>query len=93
MIERLYIKEILNLLPYSDRRSVIKLLRNKGVLILCDAGSNRQFVIKSEFEKAMNKNCFTQYHNTRTEKLNIYKPQGEYEKEFLSILQNINTTL
>jgi hypothetical protein len=99
MSERIYIPQIQKELQYRDRRSAQKWCRNNNVRILSDIGSNRQFVLIKEFVIAINnchfKGCgignshekyFTQYNNAGN--ANKYKPQGEYEKNFLTHLQN-----
>lgn len=54
--ERLYIKNLQNELLYFDPRSVRRWCRNHNVRILTDVGSNRQFVIRDEFEKEKKSN-------------------------------------
>ena len=74
--------------------------------ILSDVGSNKQFVLKEEFEMAKSKNYYkrpgvinasinflSQSRNNNTDKAKGYKPQGEYEKQFLSIFTNLIPTL
>jgi len=102
MIERIHISEIQGMLHYKDRRSVRRWCRNNGIRILCDIGSNRQYVLKEEFEIAKNKiyyttqSCFksiaqllSQNQNINIEKANEYKPIGKNEMNFLNSLQNI----
>ncbi len=116
MFERIYIKELTTKLNCKDIRSVKRWCDKNGVAMLCDAGSNKKYVIKEEFEeKYMSQsvqyiqrkygnsklpeflqstlNVFSEYQQVRREKTKEYKPQGEYEKEFLSILQNLTPTL
>lgn len=94
--ERLYIKDIQKELHYRDRRSVRRWCRNNNVRILSDIGSNKQFVLREEFERQKSKNYnnkpsdrkFTKTNHTyinNVQKGIGYQPQGEYEKEFLSI--------
>jgi hypothetical protein len=102
MVERIYISEIQTMLHYKDRRSVRRWCRNNGIRILCDIGSNRQYVLKEEFEIAKNKvyntnqngfkslvQLLSQKKNINAEKVNEYKPIGKYEISFLNCLQNI----
>ena len=102
MTERIYIQEIQNELQYKDRRSVIRWCKNNNVQIFSYTGSYKKFVLKDEFEKAL----FKHYHKHSVNinsAMNIYSknrnqtvkyiPQGEYEKEFLSIFTNIIATL
>lgn len=97
MAERIYISYIQSELRYKDRRSVRRWCRNNIVRIFSDIGSNKQYVLKDEFEMAKNRNSliniFSQNRNNNTEKKRVYKPQGEYEKAFLSIFTNIIQTL
>lgn len=96
-MERLYIQEIQKELQYRDRRSVRRWCRNNNVRLFSDVGSNKQYVLKDEFEIAKNRNSsmnfFSQKKNKNTEKVMEYKPQGEYEKAFLSIFTNLIATL
>jgi hypothetical protein len=100
--ERLYIKDIKKELPYRDRRSITRWCRNNDVRILSDAGSNKQFVLRYEFEKAKTKNYFvrlgvinssmkflSQNRTRRNDTVGGYNVKGEYEKEFLSIFTNL----
>ncbi|NVN95994.1 MAG: hypothetical protein HXX18_12000 [Bacteroidetes bacterium] len=85
MFDRLYIKELQIKLQYKDRRSVRRWCRNNGVRILSDLGSNRQFVLKDEFENSLNKiyslNPISAENNKEE-----YIPKGTIESDFLSIL-------
>ena len=100
--ERLYIKDIQKELHYRDRRSVRRWCSNSNVRILSDAGSNKQFVLRDDFEKAKTKHYYTrpgvinsskkffsQNRNNQSETVKGYRPLGEYEKEFLSIFTNL----
>jgi hypothetical protein len=94
-MERLYIKDISKELNYQDRRTIQKWCKNNHVRILCDIGSNRQFVLKEEFTDAINKlydikNKSEKYflQNIKTKKEKEYQPIGEHEKNFLIHLQN-----
>lgn len=106
MHERIYIPELKSLLPYKKLVTIRKWCLNNGVRILCDIGSNKLFVLRSEFESAIRRNnfqssqkisstmrVFSELQIIKDEKAKRYKPQGEYEKEFLSILQNLDPTL
>jgi hypothetical protein len=88
--ERIYVAEIQKILHYIDRRSVRKWCHNHLVRILSDLGSNKQFVIKDEFERATNMIHQTSYRRDRKKyhtKNGEYIPKGEIEKMFLSTLQ------
>jgi hypothetical protein len=102
MIERLYIQDIQKELQYRDRRSVRRWCCNNGIRLLSDFGSNKQFVLRDEFEKAKNKsyyisavainsslNVFSQNCNNKADKLKQYIPKGENEKKFLSIFTSL----
>ena len=100
--ERLYIEDLQKELHYHDRRSVRRWCRNNNVWILSDVGSNKQFVLRFEFEKAKTKNYYLrpgvinssmefllQNRTRKTDKVKGYSVKGEYEKEFFSILANL----
>ena len=98
MTERIYISHIQGELHYKDRRSVRRWCRNNSVRILSDIGSNKQFALKDEYEKAKNKNYYLKTEvinssmnffsiNNNTEKVNEYKPLGDHEINFLNCLQ------
>jgi len=101
MVERIYISELQKMLHYKDRRSVRKWCRNNGIKVYCDFGSNRQYVLKEEFETAKIKiyyllqNGFKsteqpiQKQQTNDDKVCEDKPKGVYELNFLNFLQNI----
>jgi len=102
MTERLYIQEVQTELQYRDRRSVRRWCRNNNVQILSDTGSNKQYVLKDEFERAKYKHYHIRSENINStmnisaknsNKIMKYKPQGEYEKECLSIFTNLISTL
>ncbi len=103
--ERILLTEILIKLSYKDRRSVVRWCSKKGVSLFKDKGTNRWFALKNEFEKAFAPNgnsfdvlnstmsFFSNYHQAQSSKHQEYKPQGEIEKQFLSILQTVKTAL
>jgi len=102
MTERIYISDIQSELHYKDRRSVRRWCRNNDVRVLSDIGSNRQYVLKDEYEKAKcrnyNKiqelpNSSVNIFNKTEKKKPLYIPRFENEKRMLSILQNITPTL
>jgi len=99
MSDRLYIKDIIKVLPYRDLRSIHRWCRNNGVRLLRDIGSKSLFAFKDEFEKAMDRmKDFSTSNNSKpgirsTGKEDNYKPQGTIESSFLSILQNLTATL
>ena len=100
MSERLYIKELQQELHYRDGRSIRRWCCNNGVRILCDIGSNKQYVLRNEFEIAKSKNYKInkdniismqkelQNSNFIVERVKEYKPTGKHEKNFLKCLQN-----
>lgn len=51
IMERIYLEDLEKELHYRDRRSVRRWCRNNNVRILSDSSSNRQFVLRDEFEK------------------------------------------
>ena len=106
MSERVYISTLQTDLHYKDRRSVRRWCHNNNVRILTDIGSNKQFVLKVEYENAKCrnyechsaiqkpfKNFFDQNHNSSKIRNPEYLPRFENEKRMLSILQNIIPTL
>lgn len=104
-MERIYITEILIKLSFRDRRSGVRWCSKNGVNLFKDKGTNRWFALKNEFEKAFapNRNSFdvlnstmsffSNYHQTQSAKHLEYRPLGEIEKQFLSILQSVKTAL
>lgn len=96
MFERIEISEIQMMLHYKDRRSVRRWCRNNGVRILCDIGSNKQYVLTEELDVVICKIYDSQQHKPET-KNNIYEtgkdngyiPTGIYEQSFLNLLQNL----
>ena len=99
MTERIYISDIQNELHYKDRRSVRRWCRNNCVRILSDVGSNKHFVLRDKYEKAKNKNYYSNTEvisssmnlfsiNNNTEKAYEYRPLGNNEINFLNSLQN-----
>ena len=85
MYDRLYIKEVQIMLQYKDRRSVRRWCSNNGVRILSDYGSNRQFVLKDEFENSLNK-IYSLHPISAENNKEEYIPKGTIESDFLSIL-------
>jgi hypothetical protein len=61
MLERLYIKEIRHELPFKDRRTLKKWCKNMGIDIFSDLGSNRLYILKAEFEMAINNREIKEY--------------------------------
>lgn len=100
-MERLYIEELQKILRYRDRRSVRRWCRNNMVKILSDNGSNKQFVLKEEFEKQKNRNYGLTDSNGKISLENHtyiynnvgkgkkYRPQGETELAYLSIFTSL----
>jgi len=102
MTERIYIQEMQKELQYKDRRSVRRWCFNNDVRILSDNGSNKQYTLKDEFESAISKHYKKRSENNKSaiiintknrNKMVEYTPQGEYDKQFLSIFTNTLTTL
>jgi hypothetical protein len=81
MLERMYIKDIQEKLPFKDRRTLKKWCRNMGICIFSDPGSNRLYILKMEFEMAIN----------NKEKLEYLK--GKYgEEKALEIIKNCSNS-
>jgi hypothetical protein len=55
VIERLYKSDIMKIFPHKDWRTNKEWCRNNGVAILFDKGSKQCYVIKEEFEEAIDK--------------------------------------
>jgi hypothetical protein len=90
-MERLYLKELRDILKYRDLRSVHRWCFNNHVRVLFDAGCKWRYVLREDFEKALNRmKEETGKQITRRRKSNHgnYTPQGNYEKGFLSVLTN-----
>lgn len=89
------IREAAKEIRYKDRRSFKRWCSNNGVGILSDNGSKKMYVIKEEFNEAKSRKA-TDYLNQKEvefKKESKYKPQGEHEKKFLSILTRKNFEL
>ena len=87
VIVKIFLLQIKDELLYTDMRSVIRWCMNNGVAIFCDDGSNRKYVIQSEYEMAKNRKVLN-YLNNKNEVhfINTYFPMGKNEKSFLSTL-------
>jgi len=99
MIPKINIKEAAKELGYKDFRSVRRWCDNHNIKILFDFGSNRQYILKEEFESSRDKECLkyikqkygtdklpdnlTSESKNNKQKIN-YAPQGKSEKEFLA---------
>lgn len=106
MNERFYISEVQTDLKYKDRRSARRWCKNQSVRILSDIGSNKQYVLRNDFEKAKSRhyypskntlnqttNIFSQNQNTTEKKEPEHNIQFDNYRRMLSILQNITGTL
>lgn len=107
MKNRIYIKELKELLNSRDKRSnrmVKSWCENNHVTINRDIGSNKLYVFREEFERVYlgqkkqfsipelinsTMNFFPQMEKLKVEKSKSYISQGEHEKAYLSMLQNI----
>lgn len=107
MNERIYIKELKELLNSKDKRSnrmVKSWCENNHVTLYRDIGSNKLYVFSKEFERVYlgqkkqysnpelinsTMKFFPQLGKIKVEKSKSYIPQGEHEKTYLSMLQNI----
>jgi len=99
--ERIYLAEIQTLLRYRDKRSIRRWCHNNNVRMIKDHGSNRPFVLKEEFDQAIETNnrgdnsgksskreMMMQKFNQISESVRDYKP-GENEKKILSIFTSL----
>jgi hypothetical protein len=94
MFDRIDISELQKMLHYRDRRSVKRWCLNNGLRILCDTGSNRQYVIKKELDEVFIKAYDTGQadpaeQNKKGNKESKHKSMGAQELRFLTLLQNI----
>ncbi len=101
MSERIYISEIKIRLSYKDTRSVIRWCINNRIGLYKDIGSKKLFAFRIDFESVYSPNrissemlnasmnFYPQVANLKIEKSRTYIPQGEHEKSYLSMLQNI----
>ena len=100
--ERMYIEELKKELPWCDIRSIKKFCRTYHIQRFYFEGTKIWFVLRDEFEKLMNKiydsnpldkdskrTHFRKRSRYKIQKGSGYRPQGEYEKEVLSIFTNI----
>ncbi len=95
MLERIYLQSGLTQLGYKDKRSFKKWCENNGVKIFSDNGSNKIYVIKEEFEEAQSRKVMNYLKQKELEfkKHSGYKPMGDHEKKFLSILTGKSSEL
>jgi len=99
MIPKINIKEAAKELGYKDCRSVKRWCNNHNIKILSDIGSNRQYILKEEFETSRDKESlkyikqkygidkipktFNLENKINNQRIK-YIPQGKSEKEFLA---------
>ena len=81
MYNRFYLREVQLILQYRDRRSVKRWCQFNNVGIFVDKGTKRYYVLKSEFEAAINKNNL----QLTTKK---FETRESNESGFMSILLN-----
>lgn len=101
MSERIYIPEIKIRLSYKDIRSVLRWCINNQVRLYKDIGSKKLFAFRTDFETVYAPNrispeilnaslsFYPHIAKPKTEKSKSDIPQGEHEKAYLSMLQNI----
>ena len=100
--ERMYIEELKKELPWRDIRSIEKFLSTYHIRLFPFKGTKIRFVLRDEFERQMEKiynsklldknskkNSSRKNPKRNMQTVTDYKPQGEYEKEFLSIFTNL----
>jgi hypothetical protein len=98
------LKEMLNSKDHHSNRTVKRWCKNNNVAFYQDAGSNKPYVFREEFERVYFKqkvdsrnseflkskmNFFPRMEKLKVEKSKSFIPQGEHEKAYLSMLQNI----
>jgi len=100
--ERMYIADLKKELPYRDFRAIKKWCHRNHVRLFSFIGTKIRFVLRDEFERQMEKiynsnpldknskkNSSRKNPKRNMQTVTDYKPQGEYEKEFLSIFTNL----
>ena len=98
------LKEMLNSKDHHSIRTIKKWCKNNHVAYYKDNGSNKLYVFREEFEQVYMRqrreysrselnystmNLFPQKEKFKAEKSKLYIPQGEHERAYLSMLQNI----
>ena len=98
------LKDLLNSKDFRSNRTIKRWCKNSHVTFYKDTGSNKLYVFRQEFEKVYFKqkmeyrnsefltstmSFFPQMEKIKVEKSKSYIPQGEHEKAYLSMLQNI----
>lgn len=86
MLERLYIKDMREELPFRDRRTLKKWCFNNGVKIFSDIGCNQLFVLRAEFEATKMK----QVINYINEKFGADKLQEVFDSTIIFFSKNRN---
>lgn len=102
MNKRIYLKELKQLLPYTDDRTIWKWCKDNGVPVYKDNGSTKPFVFEIDFVKVYNQpilisspkinavmNLTGQYHTALVETKGKHKSSHETESDFLKMLRNI----
>jgi hypothetical protein len=100
--ERMYIEELKKELPWRDIRSIEKFCRTYHIRLFSFRGTKIRFVLRDEFEKQMEKiydshpldkdskiTPLRKRSKNKIQKGSGYRPQGEYEKAYLSTLQSL----
>lgn len=98
------LKEMLNSKDHHSIRTIKRWCKNNNVGLYSDNGSNKLYVFREVFEQVYLRqkkeyskseltyskmNLFPQKEKFKVEKSKSYIPQGEHEKAYLSMLQNI----
>lgn len=98
------LKEMLNSKDHHSIRTIKRWCKNNNVGLYSDNGSNKLYAFREEFEQVYLRqkkvyfnselsystmNHFQQMEKIKVEKSKSFIPQGEHEKAYLSMLQNI----
>jgi len=101
------LKEMLNSKDHHSIRTIKRWCKNNNVSLYSDNGCNKLYVFREEFELIYNSGAIknqtatmnsplyfnSNYTQSLKGKSPEYKPLGEIEKQFLSILQSVKTAL
>ena len=88
---RIYIKELKEKLNCKDTRTIKRWCVNNSVQLFCDFGSNKKYVMEDQFYLVYSASSNSE--QDQIPRRPKYNPQGNHEKAYLSMLQNISRTL
>jgi hypothetical protein len=90
-MQRILLQRAAQELGYVDTRQFKRWCVNNDVGILMDSGSRKLYVIEEEFEEAKSRRAieYLERKGIKAYKQNKYRPQGEHERKYFSILTRI----